>query len=296
MTNLRLGWVLARRELRGGVRGLRIVLACLALGVAAIAAVGTLRAGVEAGLQADGARILGGDLEIRAGNQPVEPPVLDWVRQRGGTVSQVVLLRSMLIASSGERTLVELKAVDARYPLFGTLVLEPPIPLAGLVAEPAVAERLGLRVGDMVRLGESTLPFAARIADEPDKVATPTFFGPRAIIPLDALAATGLVQPGSLVTHEYRIRLPEGATARGFARELQAAHPGAAWRVRTADAAEPGVNRFLDRAASFLTLAGLTALLVGGIGVATGVRSWLDRKSTRLNSSHSTLSRMPSSA
>jgi putative ABC transport system permease protein len=119
MNNLRLGWMLARRELRGGVRGLRIVLACLALGVAAIAAVGTLRAGVEAGLQADGARILGGDLEIRAGSQEVEPAVLDWVRGRGGVVSQVVLLRSMLVAPSGERSLVELKAVDGRYPMFG---------------------------------------------------------------------------------------------------------------------------------------------------------------------------------
>ncbi|HZH47296.1 MAG TPA: FtsX-like permease family protein [Roseococcus sp.] len=278
MNNLRLGWMLARRELRGGVRGLRIVLACLALGVAAIAAVGTLRAGVEAGLQADGARILGGDLEIRAGSQEVEPAVLDWVRGRGGVVSQVVLLRSMLVAPSGERSLVELKAVDGRYPMFGTLGLEPPVALSGLVAEPAVAERLGLRVGDTVRLGEATLTFTARIADEPDKVATPTFFGPRAIIPLDTLPATGLLQPGSLINHEYRIRLPEGVAARPFARELLAAHPGAAWRVRTADAAEPGVNRFLDRAASFLTLAGLTALLVGGIGVATGVRSWLEAR------------------
>jgi len=280
MSNLLLGLKLARRELRTGVKGLRIVLACLALGVAAIAAVGTLRAGIDAGLQADGARILGGDLEIRAGYQPAEPEALAWVRARGGVISEVALLRAMLIAPNGERTLVELKAADSLYPLYGVLTLEPAQALAGamLVAEASVADRLGLSPGDQVRLGEATIRFAGRIAEEPDRVATPTVFGPRAIIPLDHLPATGLVQPGSLITHEYRIRLPQGISARSFGAELQAAFPAAHWRIRRADQAEPGVTRFLDRAASFLTLAGLTALLVGGIGVATGVRAWLDAR------------------
>lgn len=281
MRNLRLGWTLARRELRGGSKGLRIVLACLALGVAAIAAVGSLRAGVEAGLQADGARILGGDLEIRARGQPAEPAVLDWARARGATVSEVALLRSMLVAPNGERLLVELKAVDGRYPLYGTLGLEPAARLEGPVVmiEPSVAERLGVSPGDRLRLGEAEVTFVARITEEPDRVATPAIFGPRALLPLGALPATGLIQPGSLVSYEYRLRLPTGASARAFATELAAAFPGAPWRLRRADQAEPGVNRFLDRAASFLTLAGLTALLVGGIGVATGVRAWLEARS-----------------
>lgn len=280
MRNLRLGWTLARRELRGGTRGLLIVLACLALGVAAIAAVGSLRAGVQAGLQADGARILGGDLEIRQGGQPIDPPVLDWVRARGATVSEVALLRSMLVAPNGERMLVELKAADDRYPLYGELGLEPAVPLRGAVVavEPAIAERLGVSPGDRLRLGDAEVTLAARITDEPDRVATPTIFGPRAILPLNQLDSTGLVQPGSLVTYEARIRLPAGVAARAFATELAAAFPGAPWRLRRADQAEPGVNRFLDRAASFLTLAGLTALLVGGIGVATGVRAWLEAR------------------
>ncbi len=274
MRNAILGWRLARRELRGGVKGLRLVLACLALGVAAIAAVGTLRAGIEAALRADGARILGGDLEVRAGYQPVPAEVLAWAAARGARVSEVRLLRAMLVAADGERTLVELKAADGAYPMVGELVTEPP-GARGLLVEPAIAERLRLRPGDALRLGESTLPLAGIIADEPDKVATPTFFGPRAIIPLAALEATGLIQPGSLINHEYRLLLPQGTEPRRFADDLRAAFPGAPWRVRLADQAEPGVNRFMDRAAAFLTLAGLTALLVGGIGVATGVRAWL---------------------
>jgi len=271
---------LARRELRGGFRSLRIVLACLALGVAAIAAVGTLRAGIQAGLAADGARILGGDVELRSGNRPAGPAIRAWIEARGGIVSEIQSLRAMLVAPGGDRLLVELKAVDAAYPLYGTLGLTPPGPLTASTAalDPLVAERLNLSPGDTIRIGEAEFRFAALVAAEPDKVATPAIFGPRALITQAALAATQLIQPGSLVQHDLRIRLAPGSDRAGFAAGLRAAFPGEGWRIRTADEADPGVNRFLDRSAAFLTLAGLTALLVGGIGVATGVRGWLDAR------------------
>ncbi|WP_240757067.1 ABC transporter permease [Roseicella aquatilis] len=297
-----LGLRLARRELRGGIRSLRIVLACLALGVAAIAAVGTLRAAIQAGLAADGARILGGDIELRSGNRPAPPEARAWIEARGGQVSAVVTLRSMLVAPSGERMLVELKAVDGAYPLYGTLELDPPGPLAtpqeanavpilqappaeeaGLnmprvALDPLVAERLGLSVGDRVRIGEAEFRFAARVAAEPDKATSPALFGPRALITAAMLERTHLLQPGALVQHDLRLRLPEGASRPRFAAELTTAFAREGWRIRTADQAEPAVSHFLDRAASFLTLAGLTALLVGGIGVATGVRGWLEAR------------------
>jgi putative ABC transport system permease protein len=271
---------LARRELRGGARALRLVLVCLALGVAAIAAVGTLRAAITAGLAADGARLLGGDVELRSGAAPAPGAVRSWVEARGGVVSAIVVLRAMLVAAGGERMLVELKAVDDAYPLYGVLGLDPAVSLLpGEVAlDPLVAGRLGLTPGDAVRLGEARLRVAALIAAEPDRVATPALFGPRALIALATLPATSLVQPGSLVQHELRIRLPTAAEPKRFAVALRAAFPGEGWRVRTADAAEPGLSRFLDRAASFLTLSGLTALLVGGIGVATGVHAWLEAR------------------
>jgi putative ABC transport system permease protein len=203
-----------------------------------------------------------------------------WITARGGTLSEIVSLRAMLVAPSAERLLVELKAVDAAYPLYGALGLEPAVALADedVALDPLVAERLGLALGDRVRIGEAALRVAALVAQEPDKVATPAIFGPRALVTRAALDRTELLQPGSLVQHDLRIRLPPGVASRGFAAALRAAFPAEGWRLRTADAAEPGVNRFLDRAAAFLTLAGLTALLVGGIGVATGVRAWLEAR------------------
>ncbi len=279
---------LARRELRasfrGGVRGLRIVLGCLALGVAAIAAVGSLRAGIEAGLSAEGARMLGGDIEVQSGAQPLPDELRAWLRSRGAAISEVVQMRSMLIAPSGERQLVELKAVDPAYPLIGAAELAPAAPLqpaladGGLVAEPLVLERLGVKPGDSIRLGRATVTVRAALTSEPDRIAAPTLLAPRAMIALSGLAATELVQPGSLLNYDLRATMPPGIDPAATAKDLRAAFPGTGWRIRLATEAAPGVARFIDQTGLFLTLVGLTALLVGGIGVATGVRAWLEAR------------------
>jgi putative ABC transport system permease protein len=282
---VRLAFRLAGRELRGGARGLWIVLACLVLGVAAIAAVGSLRAGIAAGLAADGRRLLGGDIEIAGGGDPLPAALSDMLRARGATLSDVTGTRSMLIAPSGERQLVELKAVDPAYPLVGEAVLDPPASLAdalaardgtpGLVAEQVVLDRLGVHPGDTLRLGQSTVTVRGRLVTEPDRVASPTVLAPRAMIAAAALPGTALVQPGSLVQHNLRAVLPPGTDIGAVAEAIGTGFPGSGWRVRTADQAAPGVARFIDQTALFMTLVGLTALLVGGIGVANGVQAWL---------------------
>jgi len=271
---------IAVRELRGGLKGLRLVVACLALGVAAIAAVGTLRAGVEAGLAEDSARLLGGDVELRLGGRELAPEARAWLSARA-TVSEIVTLRAMAVAPSGQRMLVELKAVDSAWPLHGArgLAPEPEGPLAGLWLDPLVIGRLGLARGDMVRIGDAALPLMGAVVAEPDRIATLGLMAPRALIPREALAATGLLTLGSLADHDVRLRLPAGADVARFVAALRAQpFVDSGWRIRTADRANQQVNRFLDQAASFLTLAGLTALLVGGIGVATGVRAWLEAR------------------
>ena len=273
---------LARRELRGGVRGLRIVLACLALGVAAIAAVGNLRAGIEQGLAENGRAMLGGDIEVQSGAQPLPDTLRTWFKTRGATLSEVVQMRSMLVAPNGERQLVELKAVDPAYPLVGTATVEPgPLQTAlatGLVAEPIVLDRLGVKPGDTLRLGSTTITVRGTLATEPDRVAAPTLLAPRAMIALSALPATQLVQPGSLLNYDLRATLPPGLNPATVASDLRRDFPGTGWRIRLAGEAAPGIARFVEQTSLFLTLVGLTALLVGGIGVATGVRAWLEAR------------------
>ena len=279
---------LARRELRGGVRGLWIVLFCLALGVAVIAAVGTLRAAIDAGLANDGRRILGGDLEIDGGPQALPDQLRDWLRARGGALSDVTQMRSMVVAPSGERQLIELKAVDPAWPLVGAAETIPPQPLNialgkrdgvyGLLAENVVLDRLGLHAGDMARIGTATFRVSGAITAEPDRVATPSLFGARVLIAAEALPETGLLAPGAMVRHALRLTLRTPAVAPLLAADIAAAFPNQGWRIRDPRDAAPSVTRFIDQTSLFLTLVGLTSLLVGGIGVANGVRAWVDAR------------------
>jgi putative ABC transport system permease protein len=280
-----LALTIARRELRGGVRGLWIVLLCLALGVGVISAVGTLRAAVDAGLASDGRALLGGDLEIDGGSQPLPDQLRDWLHVRNATTSDVTQMRSMLVAPSGERQLIELKAVDGRWPLVGTATTEPSQPLAdalrqqdgkyGLLAEQIVLDRLGLHAGDTAKIGTATFRVAGALTQEPDRVATASILGPRVLISVDALPSTGLISPGAMVRHAIRLTVPDPAEiVQGIGEKF----PNQGWRIRDPSDAAPGVSRFIDQTALFLSLVGLTSLLVGGIGVANGVRAWLDAR------------------
>ncbi len=285
--NLSLAFRLARRELRGGVRGLTIVLLCLALGVGVIAAVGSLRAAVDKGLAEDGRRILGGDVEVDGGNTPLPDTLRQWLREQGATASDVVTMRTLLVAPSGERTLIELKAADSAWPLTGSVRMAPPQPIAaalasrdgryGLVADKLVLDRIGLKPGDIARIGTATFRVSGVLTLEPDRVATPALFGPRVLISWDALEGTGLIAPGTMARYALRAIAPESA-ASTLAARLRTTFEKQGWRIREPKDAAQSVTRFLDQTSLFLTLVGLTALLTGGIGVANGVSAWLDAR------------------
>jgi putative ABC transport system permease protein len=276
---------LAARDLRGGTRGLRLVVACLALGVAIIGAVGSLRLAAEQGLAQDGRRLLGGDLEVDTGAQPIPNTLRTWFTARGARVSEVAALRTLLVAPSGERTLVELKAVDPAWPLVGAAVTEPAsAPLIGLdgryqmLGARVALDRLRLRPGEEARLGKTSLMVAGALVTEPDALATPSIFGPHVLVPLAALPATGLVEPGSLVSYRLRALLPPGSDLVTTVRALRAAFPNEGWRIRDPSAAAPAAMQLVNQAGMFMTLVGLTALVVGGIGVANGVHYWLEAR------------------
>ncbi|MGE3530085.1 MAG: ABC transporter permease, partial [Methyloceanibacter sp.] len=287
--SLSLAWTLARRELRSGLQGFRIFLICLIVGVTAIAAVGALSSAVERGLANEGRPLLGGDLEFSVIHRTLSIKERLFLETRG-EVSLVATMRAMAQAG-GERSLVELKAVDVSYPLYGALALDRQAPLAealamrngryGAVAEPLLLERLGLKDGDVVRVGDAEFEIRAAILREPDRVADGFILGPRLMTSHDALEATGLLKPGSLVTYRYRLALagdPTPETVRALREEANAAFPDAGWNIRARDRAAPGVERFIDRLSLFLALVGLTALIVGGVGVANSVSTFLDRK------------------
>ena len=280
-----LAWRLALRDLRGGTRGLIIVLLCLGVGVAAIAGIGSLRAALGQGLAEDGRAILGGDLALSTSLAPFPPAVEAWFTARGARVSETVQTRSILVAPSGRRLLVAAKAVGPGWPLIGAVTSTPPGQFStlqkgadgrpGLLLDPTGAQTLQLRPGDRVTLGGVALAYRGAIADSPDRIADSRLFGVKAFVSLSALAGTPLVAPGGLVTYEMQVALAPAASVSATVAALKARFPQALWRIRSTGDAAPDLSRFVDQAALFMTLLGLAALLVGGIGVANGVEAWL---------------------
>ncbi|HVH01642.1 MAG TPA: FtsX-like permease family protein [Amaricoccus sp.] len=278
---------LALRELRGGLAGFRVFLACLALGVAAIAAVGSVRAAIEAGLARDAAALLGGDAEIELAYRFADPDERAWMQANALAVSEIVDFRSLAATEAGERTLVQVKAVDDGYPLYGRLdlggiglgaALAPVDGRPGLVAERLLVERLGLAPGDDVVLGTRTFRLAGTVGSIPDAGAGALAFGPRVIVRLADLDGSGLLAEGSLFDSAYRLRLAPGADLAALQADAEArfADRGLQWRDRRDGA--PGVGRFVDRLGDFLILHGLAGLAVGGIGVAAAVRAHVESR------------------
>ncbi|MFD2261684.1 ABC transporter permease [Lacibacterium aquatile] len=290
------GWGLAftyaRRELRGGIKGFRIFLACLFLGVAVISAVGSLSSAIVGGLARDARSILGGDVAIRQIHQAIAPEQLDWLRRESAGVAEMIEMRAMAIRpDDGRRTLVQLKAVGDTYPLVGTLTFASQLPgsvfavtdgTVGAAIEKTLATRLDLKLGDRLKVGEAAVEVRAILDKEPDRSVSAIDFGPRLMVGLAAMPATDLLQPGSLAEYHYKMVLKPGDTIADFRARLLAAFPDPQWRVRDLGQASPQIERFVERIGLFLTLVGLTALLVGGVGVGNAVGSYLSGKTSTI--------------
>lgn len=281
----------ALRELRGGLRGFYVFIACIALGVMAIAGVGSVAASLGEGLAREGRTLLGGDVAFSLIQREAKPDEVALLRSRG-TLSVAATLRVMARAGDGQLALVELKAVDDSYPMLGQLTLKPDMAMADLLAErdgafgaavdPTLLARLGLKLGDRVSIGAATFQMRSVVDAEPDKLAGGLGFGPRFLVSETALRATGLLQPGSLVRWIYRLKLPDNAAndaaATALIDSVRAALPEAGWEIRSRSNASPQLERTISRFTQFLTLVGLAALLVGGVGVANAVKSHIDRR------------------
>ncbi len=279
----------ARRELRGGLRGFRIFLACLALGVAAIAGVGSVRSAIQAGLADQGAVLLGGDAQAEFTYRFADEDERAWLESVSTAVSEVTDFRSMVVVDpdgTAERALTQVKSVDDAYPLTGSVTLEPSMPLAealagdGAVMAPILANRLGLAPGDSFRLGSKDFTLSALLTVEPDNAGGGFDLGPRTMVRTEALQGTGLLEPGSLFETEYRMTLPPGTDLDTLEDEAEDRFRDTGLRWRDARNGAPGVARFVERLGAFLVLVGLSGLAVGGIGVSAAVRSYLTRKTS----------------
>jgi len=280
----RSAWALARRDLLHSLRGLRLLLVCLFLGTMALAAIGTLTGAIERELAVRGRALLGGDIEAALWQRPPAPDEMA-AFQALGTVSTGARMQAMAVAERDASLAVpvEFKAVDAPWPLYGELRLADgrkvgaPAGMSVWVA-PGVADRMGLGVGDRLKVGAVTLTVGGIVADEPDRLGEGFTLGPVIIASREALAASGLIQPGSMYRSKTRVRLPGNADPAAAIDGLKQRFPDAGWELRDRSRASPGLDRFVSRMGQFLALVALAALAIAGIGIANGVASWLETR------------------
>ena len=276
------------RDLRGAgkVRSLWVFCACLILGIALIAVCGSLLQVVRDGFEQQERNLFGGDLQISQ-RQKISDSQKNWLSQNA-QVSQVLELRTMLGTTDGDFTVVELQSVDSAYPLYGRVQLEPAVTLQqavdqssanglwGAAFDPALAEQLGLKVGQTVSIGDLQVELRAIILEQPDRSLRADFRGPPVILDERALAQSGLLVPTSLIDYEYKIRTDENPVE--WRERLRAEFPDASWEVDTVKERGEFIGRRLDQVASVLLLIGFSTLLIGGLGVANSVGAYLQTK------------------
>ena len=259
---------LAVRNLRNGAQGFRVFLGCIALGVTAIVGVGSLANALSDGLEGQGRLLLGGDVSVSRIHRPATEAELAYLTSKG-SVSSLMTVRAMAL-SPDATSLVEVKAVDDRYPALGEIILEPATSLATA----------------LTTVGKARFRLMASITAEPDKLAGGVTYGPRLMMSQAGLTATGLVQPGSLVRWTYRLQLPEGANSDRAISDLEAALPkqlpDSGFEFRSRLNASPQLTRNIERFTQYLTIVGLTALVVGGVGVANAVSAYVERRRSTL--------------
>ena len=236
----------ALREMRSGLSGFLIFIVCIAIGVAAIGGVNSVARAISDAVADQGQVLLGGDIRFELNQREATQPELDHLRSLGD-VAESANMRSMArLADGSNQALVEVKAIDQAYPLFGALQTDPQVPLDDLFAERGgvygaaapdlLFERLGLPLNATIRLGAATFELRAKIVTEPDAVSDGFGFAPRLMVSMDGLRAAGLIQPGSLVEYAYKVKLPPATTAAelsGIMQRTNAEFPEAGWSTRT---------------------------------------------------------------
>ena len=278
---------LALRELRSGLGGFYILVMCIALGVAAMAGVAATSRAIVDGMSAQSEELLGGDVSFSLVHREATEIERAFIGEFG-RVSKAATLRGMLRRSDGkDQALINIKAVDAFYPLIGTVEFEGTKSLAnsftraddkyGIIVAPILLERLDLKTGDPVNLGTGQFYIAGVLTKEPDQLTGSAILGPRVLMSEEALATSGLVQPGSLVTWHYRVDFADGVVLSALMQRARDLHPDAGWRIRSKGNAANGLRRNLNRFSQFLSLVGLAALCVGGVGVANAIQLHIGR-------------------
>ncbi|MDH4187629.1 MAG: FtsX-like permease family protein, partial [Nitrospira sp.] len=295
---LKMAW----RETRGAWRHFFYFLSCIAIGVGALVGVSLFSANMDHAVTKEARGLLGGDLEIRL-THPMSADgqsLLQSLHERGLALTHASELIAMAARispgpfASQATQIIELKAVEPTYPLYGTITLEPAQSLDALLhpgdhhcgghrcygaaVQESLLIRMGLSVGDQLQIGLATFLITGIVRTEPDRMANAFSLGPRVLIAQEGLQASELIKPGSRVRERYLIKTPHDLPLEPLLSELRGQLATDSARISSYRTAQPQLKQFLNQLSRYLGLIGLTALFIGGLGVATSIHAFLQDK------------------
>ncbi|WP_230532033.1 ABC transporter permease [Microvirga roseola] len=281
-----LAFRLARTEFLAGMAGLRLFIACIAIGTLMLSAVWMLGSALSGAFEVNGRQIMGGDTEIADLSTPLPQETISALAQFGA-ISHVTDMRSAARAGD-QATPIELRAVDGAHPLYGQLRIEGasmPDALAlsggtyGAVVQATLLGRTGASIGDRLEVGSIQVEIRGTIAAEPDRLGAGGFMiGPRVIVSREALEAADLLTLGSLAEHRYRIRLDESITPDEFRSAVQRLVPGGG-NLRFPEDAAGRIRRIVERTSTFLGITGAVALAIALSGAWAAASAWIRKRS-----------------
>ncbi|MGE3714901.1 MAG: ABC transporter permease, partial [Alphaproteobacteria bacterium] len=287
----------ALRDMRRGLRHLRLLAACLILSVAVMSGIGLVVANIKAGIARDASSLLGGDMEVRQLYQPLTLKADSYLLFNSKSLSRTMDMRAMAITDA-RQTLVEFKAVDTQYPLIGELTYKQELDRKTVRAErrkhkdhvyeaavdQSFLDIMDMQLGSTFAIGDANFIASRLIQSEPDRSFSTMTLGPRVMVNHHAFRATGLLQYGSMVYYSTRILLKPEKTSTQIKQELETMFPDALWRVRDFSDSAPGLISLIDRLSLFFALTAITALMVAGIGIAnaTNIYLWSKRSTIAL--------------
>jgi putative ABC transport system permease protein len=280
------------REIRASWRRLLFFFLCIAIGVASIVAIRSVIQNVRAGLTRETRALTGADVVV-SGNRPFTETVLERVERerregRVRVVAEAAEMPTMVrgVAEGGPAKMVELRAVQPSFPLYGTLTLRDGKTYShallsgrGVLVRPELLTQLDLRVGDSLLIGSTTFEIRGVIDREPGRSVGSFSLGSRILIDHADLDATGLISFGSRVSRQLQLQItgpPESATQ--IARALSDDFTNEFVRVRSYRQVENDIGEDLERAENYLSLVGLVVLILGGIGVSSVTRVFVQQK------------------
>jgi putative ABC transport system permease protein len=259
----------------------------ISLGVAALVAIDSFAENVTESVREQSRALLGGDVSMTSGDRysPRVVSVLDSLRRRGYGLANATTFASMAVVTrSGATRLVQVRAVTPGYPFYGDITSDPPQAWPSLqsgrnaVVDPALLLSLDAHVGDTIALGFARFAVTGALRNVPGEVGISAAIGPRVYVPSRYLDETGLLVFGSRADYETLLKLPDGVDQGSFAQTLRRTLTGERVRVRTVKETELNLTEAIDQLRDFLGVVGLVALLLGGIGVASGVHAFVIRK------------------